>query len=119
MKKLTPQQRFIGVWLKWYAGRRDIPEGSVMINGRHGKAAKELIAFFKQNESDPEETLGLILSNWDKLPEYLSTHDELWNIVNNFNKITHYVTSQTTGGNKNHSKQTAIDRAISERLHGH
>lgn len=95
------QKEFIGCWRSWYAQRTGLDEKAIMINGRHGKAVKELIAHIKvaHPETEPIEVFKAVLNNWDRLePFYQKNMMELWSIVSHWNNIINKIKN---GDNKN------------------
>lgn len=84
------QKLFLGAWRKWYSQRTGLDEKAIMINGRHGKAVKELIKHIEQAhpETEPIEVFEAVLNNWDRLePFYQKNFMEVWSIYQHWNNI--------------------------------
>lgn len=103
------QRAFIGVWRKWYASQIHVDEKTIKINGRHGKAAKELISHILEAhpENTPCEVLETVLLNWERLdPFYQKNFMELWSINDHWNNIINRI--------KNATGQEGYEAAIRE-----
>lgn len=88
------QPLFIGIWREWYAKELGVQPKTIMINGKHGRAAKELLAHLKEAHPDtcPGEVLKAILDNWDRLPDvYREQCKELHSIKNNWNSLIYHI----------------------------
>lgn len=106
------QKAIIGLWRSWYAKQIGVDdEKKILIDGKHGRAAKELIAHLKEAhpENTPVEVLEAVLNNWQRLPDiYRDNCKELHSIKKNWNNIINKIKNGTG------SKQAEIDRAIND-----
>lgn len=106
------QPDFIGIWRDWYAEQLGVGPKTIMINGKHGKAAKELIAHLKEAHPKecPGEVLKVILNNWDRLPDvYREQCRELHSIKNNWNSLIHHIKN---GNGDNQDQISAYLRSL-------
>lgn len=110
------QREFIGIWRKWYAKQTNQQPEKIKINGRHGKAAKEMLLFFREAypEHDEGYILSSILGNWDKLPEFTQRNFmELWSINDHLNNIINGI-KQSTSNNREREINEAKQRLLRE-----
>lgn len=106
------QREFIGVWRDWYAERTERKPHEIKIGSRHGKAAKEMIQYFKDAypETDPGECLEAILKNWDRLDVwYQRNFMELWSINDHLNNIINKIKN---GNGTNHDQISAYLQSL-------
>lgn len=88
------QKAIIGLWRSWYASQIGVDERTILIDGKYGRAAKELIAHLEvaHPENTPVQVLDIVLKNWGRLPEiYRENCKELHSIKKNWNNIINFI----------------------------
>jgi hypothetical protein len=90
IEKKTPVtllKQVLDIYYTWYKDKLGIVP---KINGTENNALKEIIKHIgrmSQNEAEIINTWGVILSNWDMLPEFYQNQTELRQINQNLNII--------------------------------